>query len=248
MLELKPVAEANGIQYLDLKSLPRETLERMAAAGEDILECYRVLAKTEDNVVGEILRGEGTFYEWNHYPKGDIYDSQSHSQYFYHAHPTELRAGEHGHFHTFLRAKGMPEGAEPVDYDGPTEWPRGDDALSHLVGISMEPRGTPIRMFTTNRWVTGETWYAADEVCRMVDRFVIDHARPSWPTNRWISAMIRLFWPQIITLVRQRDKAVLAWQEEHSDRDVYEDRELEITSMTEVSVDDQLRKVRNALD
>ncbi|MFQ5959586.1 MAG: hypothetical protein ACE5LF_09480 [Alphaproteobacteria bacterium] len=232
---------------MDLKELPREDLEGMLAAGDEILECYRVLRKTGDNVVGEVLRGEGTFYEWNHYPKGDVYDNESHAQYFYHAHPTDLRAGEHGHFHTFLRAKGMPEGAKSVPYDGPVEWPAGDDALSHLIGISMDRKGYPISLFTTNRWVTGETWYAAADVRAMVERFVIDHARPSWPVNRWITAMLRLFRPQIHELVLGRDTAVEEWRRKHPDRDVFEDRELEVTSRQPISVEKQIAAVRAAL-
>ncbi len=230
-----------------LNELPRDELETMLAAGEDVLECYRVLARTGDNVVGELLRGQGTFLEWDHYPKGDVYDSASHAQYFYHAHPTELRGGEHGHFHTFLRAKGMPEGVAPEPYDGDVEWPGGDDALSHLIGISMDPKGFPITLFSTNRWVTGETWYASRDVRAMLDRFAIDHARPSWPVNRWITAMLRLFRPLIKDLITARDATVAAWREKHPDRDVFEDRGCEITSQASISVDDQIAAVRAAL-
>ncbi len=230
-----------------MKDLPRAQLQQMLAAGEDILECYRVLRKTGDNVVGEVLRDQGTFYEWNHYPKGDVYDHDSHSQYFYHAHPTELRGGEHGHFHTFLRAKGMPPGAAPAPYDGDVEWPSGDDALSHLIGISMDRKGFPITLFSANRWVTGETWYSADDVCGMIDRFVIDHARPSWPVNRWITGILRLFRPQIAALIRERDIAIEAWRHEHPDRDVFEDRELEVTSRRPISVEKHIAEVRAAL-
>ena len=53
----------------------------------------------------------------------------------------------------------------------------GDDALTHVVAISMDSKGRPLRLFTTNRWVTGETWYRADDVCKVIGRFVIDHAR-----------------------------------------------------------------------
>ncbi|MGB1547173.1 MAG: DUF6969 family protein, partial [Alphaproteobacteria bacterium] len=65
--------------------IPHPKLEAMLAAGQEILECCRLLDKTGDNVVGELLRGHETFYEWNHYPKGDAYDSETHSQYYYHA-------------------------------------------------------------------------------------------------------------------------------------------------------------------
>ena len=230
-----------------IKMLPPETLETMRAAGEEIKECYRVLGKTGDNVVGELLRNQGTFYEWNHYPKGDIYDHATHSQYFYHAHVEGQRKGEHGHFHTFLRAKGMAAGVVPVVYEGEAEWPDGDSALSHLISISMDAKGFPIGLFTVNRWVTGEAWYTAEDVINMLVRFNIDHASPSWPANRWITAMLRLFQPQIIDLVRKRDVVVADWQRKYPDRDVYEDRDFEIASQTAISVDRQIAGVRAAI-
>ena len=233
------------MKYIDTQ--PREALEIMLAAGEEIQECYRVLGNTNDNVVGELLRHQGTFFEWNHYPKGDIYDHATHSQYFYHAHVKGQRKGEHGHFHTFLRAKGMPAGIAPIAYSGDAEWPVDDKALSHLIGISMNPKGFPIGLFSVNRWVTGEAWYTADDVVAMFGRFNIDHASPSWPANRWITAMLRLFHPQIIELVYKRDVVVADWQRKYPDRDVYEDRDLEITSTMAISVGKQIAGVRAAL-
>ncbi len=232
---------------IKMSTLSPETLTSMLAGGEEIEECYRVMAKTGDNVVGELLRNQGTFYQWNHYPKGDIYDHATHSQYFYHAHVKGQRKGEHGHFHTFLRAKGMPVGVAPIAYSGDAEWPVDDKALSHLIGISMNPKGFPIGLFSVNRWVTGEAWYTADDVVAMFGRFNIDHASPSWPANRWITAMLRLFHPQIIELVYKRDVVVADWQRKHPDRDVYEDRDLEITSTMAISVDKQIAGVRAAL-
>ena len=225
--------------------LSRDRLELMAAAGAEIIECYRVLAKVELNVVGEVLREQGTFYEWDHYPKGDVYDNETHSQYYYHAHRGAL--GEHGHFHTFLRAKGMPEEIKPVAYAGDAEWPEGDDVITHFIAISMDKHGYPTDLFTTNRWVTGENWFAAADVIAVVDRFKIDHAQPSWPTNRWLSAMLVLFRPQIEQLLHERDAALAAWQEQHPDGDVFEDRDFEITSIMAISVDPQIDKIDAAL-
>ena len=143
---------------LDMATQPAKRLRMMLAAGEDVVEIWRVLALTDDNVVGEILRHQGKFFEWDHYPKGDVYDRKSHAQYFYHAHAIGGRDPEHGHFHTFLRAKGLPRGMKPVNRPDRSAWPTGTDALSHIVGISMDAKGMPIRLFTTNRWVTGEAW------------------------------------------------------------------------------------------
>ncbi len=233
---------------VDFDALESEQLERMAAAGQQVVEIYRVLAKTGDNVVGELLRGYDTFFEWDHYPKGDVYDRETHSQYYYHAHAADQRfPGEHGHFHTFVRPKGMPPGIKPADIPGRPVPKDPNDELSHLIAVAMTPAGFPFRLFSTNRWVTGESWYRAEDVAVLLDCFDIDHARPSWPTNRWISALLALFRPQIVELLQHRDRAVEGWAKEHPGADVFEDRDLEITSYMEISVEDQVRAVGQAL-
>jgi hypothetical protein len=231
----------------DLSDHPRDRLERMAEAGLEILECYRVLGKSDANVVGEILHGQDTFYEWDHYPKGDVYDWETHAQYYYHAHPVEERAGEHGHFHCFLRPKGMPAGMKPAALPGAVPPDAPDDSPCHLVAISMDRAGYPVRLFTTNRWVTGETWYAAPDVARLLDCFRMDLAHPSWPVNIWITAMIQLFHPQIEILLTRRDAAIADWRARHPGADVFEDRSLEVTSMLDISVEDQIAAVNAAL-
>lgn len=228
--------------------LSRAELAAMCDAGAEILACQRVLAKTGDNVVSEVLRGQGTFFEWNHYPLGDVYDSDTHSQYYYHSHPESERApGEHGHFHTFLRPLGMPPGIRPVPVADFIRPANPNDAVSHLVGISMDRAGQPIRLFTTNRWVTGETLYAAEDVVRMLDRFAIDHARPSWPVNRWITAMIRLFRPEIAELLRRRDEILAERQAAWPRRNVLDDHGLAVTSEMEISVSDRIAAVEREL-
>jgi hypothetical protein len=252
----------------DLSLLSRAELERMAASGREVVECHRVLAKTGDSVVGEVLRGHDVFYEWTHYPAGDVYDPETHAQFFYHAHPPDQRpAGEHGHFHAFLRPRGMPSGVAPLmlpelaiadspaaPHDpilAPVAQPnqgRDNEHLSHLVAIAMDTNGMPVRLFTTNRWVTGETWYRAEDVSRMLDRFVVDLARPSWPVNRWISAMFRLFRPQMLELLAARDAAIMNWRRRHRGKiHVFEDRRLEVASQIAIGLDDQLQRIDAAL-
>jgi hypothetical protein len=233
---------------VDFTALPHEDLEAMAEAGREVLNIHRILSKTGDNVVGELLRGHETFYEWDHYPKGDVYDGETHSQYYYHAHPfAERFEEEHGHFHTFLRPKGMPPGVRPADVPG-AEMPKDpNDALSHLIAIAMDKTGIPFRLFSVNRWVTGEVWYTASDVAVLLDYFKIDHAQPSWPVNRWITAMIRLFKPQIVELLEARDRMVEAWRDSHPEEDVYEDRDLEVTSFLDISIEEQTRAVARAL-
>jgi Domain of unknown function (DUF6969) len=229
----------------ELRRLDPARLAKMNAAADEILECYRVLKKGGANIVGEILRGEGTFYEWDHYPDGDVYDSETHAQYYYHSH----RVDEHGHFHTFLRLKGMKKGVKPIPYDGPAEWPtEEDDILSHLIAVSMDSAGFPTQLFTTNRWVTGENWYDKKDVIDMLDGFIIDHSTPSWPANRWITAMVVIFRPQIERLIIARDARIAEWQAEKPDEDVFEDRDLEITSILDIKVEDQIRAIKEVVE
>ena len=253
---------------IDLSRVPRADLEAMLRAGEELVECQRVLAKSGDTIVSDVLRDAGVFYEWSHYPAGDAYDPETHAQYFYHAHPPEQRpAGEHGHFHTFLRPRGMPRGVTPLMLPelaiadapaapadpllAPVAQPNqggNNDKFSHLIGIGMNASGTPIRLFTTNRWVTGETWYRGEDVIAMLHRFAIDTARPSWPLNRWLTAMFRLFRPQMIGLVQARDAAIMSWRRRHRGKvHVFEDRRLEVTSTVEIDVAEQIARVMAAL-
>ncbi len=211
--------------------------QRMLSASREIRECYRVLEKAGLNVVGEVLRGQGEFIELEHYPHDDVFDNESHSQYYYHSHRPE--AGEHGHFHTFIRAAGMPDTVRPIDYPQASEpWPEGRDAITHIVGIAMDVWGYPIGLFATNRWVTGESWYAAEDVIAMSDRFNVDHAWPSWPVNRWISAMLRLYRQHIMELLRHRDAVIAAWQAAYPEQDVFEDRRLDVTGYLPIDVDE----------
>ena len=230
---------------LKFEDLPRARLEDMAAAALEIEESYRLLKKAGANIVGQVLARQGTFYEFDHYPSGDVYDRETHSQYYYHAHRGEN--GEHGHFHTFLRAGGIPENTAPAPYDGDGERPSGDDALTHFVAISMNRPGFPIAMFTTNRWVTGETYYRARDVIAMIDRFEVDHVYPCLAVNRWIGAMLRLFRPQAEALLLERDRVIAGRAASRPGVDVYEDRDLEIASIMRIDVARQAADVGRAL-
>ncbi|PKM28676.1 MAG: hypothetical protein CVV07_13540 [Gammaproteobacteria bacterium HGW-Gammaproteobacteria-11] len=198
-------------------------------------ESLRVLEKGGLNIVGEVLRGQGTFYEMQHYPANDVYDRDSHAQYYYHAHRGSQL--EHGHFHLFMRRAGMPPNTLPAKQSySRTLWPSDNDAIAHLIAISMDKKGLPLGLFACNRWVTGETWYAADQVIGMLDAFEIDHAYPSWPTNLWLSSVVKVYRTEIEALLRHRDQIVTAWQQRFPDKDALEDRELEITGYLPITL------------
>lgn len=206
---------------------------------QQISECYRVLKKAKSNVVWEILRQSPPFVQWNHYPKGDVYDRDTHAQYYYHAHPrisAKNNPEENGHFHLFLRKKGIPQSIQAQEIDR-SQRPQDskEDDICHLIGIAMDPHGFPTHLFTTNRWVTGESWYKAEDVIQLLDYFNIDHSYPSWPLNLWLSSMVRVYRDEIAALILKRDQAITDWRAAHSDNNAYEDRALEVTSILQLS-------------
>ena len=229
---------------INFEKYSTKKLRAMMEAGLEVLECHRVLAHTGDNIVGELLPTAGTFYEYDHCPPGDIFDHDTQCQYYYHAH----REGEHGHFHIFMREKGMPKDCRPARQSKAEYLKKGEEKFCHLVAISMDSTGIPTRLFTTNRWVTAESWYTAKDVLAMIERFEIGHAKPAWVVNRWITAMLRLFRPQIAEILKLRDVAVAKWKKEHPGEDVFEDREFMLPSMTEISVDNQIRALLQEID
>jgi len=226
------------------------------------------LVRDGHTVVSAALGGEPRVFHWRHYPAGDVYDPASHAQYFYHAHPRDSRAaahpGEHGHFHAFLRAHGLKAGARPLVMpelaiaghpaapthaapSAPAPAGEPDEAWVHLVAIAMDRAGRPLRLFTTNRWVTGETWYAAADVAASLDRFAIGADAPT-PLDRWITAMVGLFRPTIVRLLAERDAAVMNFRRRRRGKvHVLEDRRLEIASWAAIDVDAEIRRVAVAL-
>jgi hypothetical protein len=242
-----PLAEAAPGAAPWLDHLPTATLAALLDAGREVLEWRRILAKTGDNVVGVVLRQEGPFYVLDHYPKGDVFDPDSHAQWYYHAHDKKDRPGEHGHFRTFMRGGGMPAGIAPAPL--PDFEPKADphDLVCHLIAVSMDHSGWPRALFTTNRWVTGETWYAAHDVAAMLDRFDMKMDKPSWSVNRWLTSLLRLFRPHIETMLQQRDQRIREWATQNPDSNAYEDRRLEVTSQLLIDAEAQVRLIEQRL-
>jgi hypothetical protein len=244
--------EADGLR------VGRAEIDQMTSAAAVIRYCRRELALRNATLLTEMTSETAALVEWRHYPEEDVYDPNTHSQYFFHAHAVKGQpASERGHFHTFLRAEGMPAGVAPLLLpelavaDVPALPPQAPplkrgtrEEVSHLIAIAVDPRGEPLRLFTTNRWVTGETWYRADDVIGMLDRFAITNEAPSKVLNHWVGAVIRLFRPQIAALLRARDDTVMAWRRRRRTQ-VFEDSRLEVTSSLDIELDAQLAFVDN---
>jgi len=172
--------------------------------------CESILAKGGLNVLSETFRGVSNIAAWDHYPPGDVFDPASNAQWFYHCHPAEEGAAEHGHFHCFLR----PEGPT-----GP---------IHHLVAIGMDAQGRLLRLFTVNQWVVGDDWADAEKTIGLLGRFDMQMPNPSYLVNRWLTAIFVAYENEIVELIRERDR-VLAGHvpTEGAPRD---DQTLEVTS------------------
>ena len=59
--------------------------------------------------------------------------------------------------------------------------------------------------------------------------------------------MIQLFRPQIEDLILKRDTALAEWETTHPGENVYEDEELELPSLLDISVEKQIKEVTRAL-
>ncbi|MGE0559401.1 MAG: hypothetical protein AB7E73_03890 [Burkholderiales bacterium] len=215
-----------------LERLSASCLRAMQAHGEIALECERVLQRGGINLVSEVLREQGEFVEYDHYPRDDVYDADTRSQYYFHSHRSAY--GEHGHFHTFLR---------PPAPDGRKEIKEEDDNIVHLIAISMDDYGWPMGLFATNHWVTGGLWRDAGETTRLLRDFSIDHAWPSWPVNRWVGAILGLYRPHIEALLRHRDATISAWSGAYPGEQALENRRLEITAYLPIDVAATVRDV-----
>jgi hypothetical protein len=113
------------------------------------------------------------------------------------------------------------------------------EEVSHLVAVALDARGEPVRLFTTNRWVTGETWYRAEDVIGMLDRFTLGEEAGSALVNRWLAALVALFRPQIETLLRLRDRTIMDWRRRRR-ANVFEDTRLEVVSSLDINLRAQL--------
>lgn len=192
----------------------RVTDDKKSRALAEMALCEQVLAKAGLNVLLETFRDAGEIKAWEHYPPGDIFDPQSGAQWFYHCHPAEEGAVEHGHFHCFVRPAGL---------EGP---------IHHLAAIGVDAYGRLLRLFTVNNWVVDDNWLDAEQTIALLPCFNVEMPRPSYLVNRWLTAIFAAYEDEIAALIRERDRAIAA-QHPADGSSPLKDRALEITSARE---------------
>lgn len=160
----------------------------LCLAAQEIAGIQTRYAKKGLTICEVALCGAREFVEWNHYPANDLVDKVSGYEFYYHAHSAdEMLDGEHGHFHLFKR---------------------NGQQFHHLIGIALNMQGLPVRLFTTNEWVTGEKFISAETVIEELRYFDMATKGRMGPIARWISACTKLFFVEMQTLIVDRDRKI----------------------------------------
>lgn len=163
------------------------------------------------------LAGARRFEAFRHYPADDVIDGANQSQFYYHSHGgPRCWPGEHGHFHLFRRTA------------------RG--GFFHLAALAMDAHGWPMGWFTTNRWVTGETWAGADRVIPALGRFRPATRGRLAPVARWLGAMVELHVDLLAHLVTERDAAVARLARRVDPETLFEDRRRDVLSRRRIDL------------
>ncbi|CUA98516.1 DUF6969 family protein [Thiomonas bhubaneswarensis] len=177
-----------------LRDLTEQERSDLYAAGQRALEATQAMLQKGKTVISEII-GSTPYVEWEHYPKRDA-KSRSGALFYYHAHAASQRMkGEHGHFHVFA-----PNDRATCPHE---------QRYTHIAGLSVDARGMPLRVFTTNQWVTAECWEDADRVCAMARQTELKDARPH-KVGLWLDAVFAFFRPQIDLVIHLRDARIKA--------------------------------------
>ena len=222
----------------DWETLTDAQLQEIYKAGLEAMHWKSILEKTEDTPITELLRGEEMLNYDSEYPRDTVQDHETGSQYYFHCHSD--RPEEYGHFHTYVVSSGIPNKIRAVKPALNGEHANDRRTHAHLVAIVTNGRGEPENLFTINHWSAQEACYSADDMVKILDRFDVTHAVPSYPLNRWVSAVMRLFRPQIIQLFIEREATIESFQQANPDTPAMANEALEVTSNAEISVSTQL--------
>jgi len=197
-------------------------LRALKRAGEELLGVMQELQDKGRNVLSELQPNEQGMQQWDHYPADDAFDPVSGYRWYYHAHPEHGRDAEHGHFHLFAAAPAKA----------------GKGRYTHLLALAVSPAGLPLRMFTTNRWVTNEVLAPAGQVLRKLQQFALRTPSELELVHRWLAAVLGLFRPQINALLVARDQRLESAQALRPN--VFEDRRTMLLSQCRIDLAQQM--------
>lgn len=208
-------------------TLPRA--QRMIRAACGLSGQIEELARSDRSVIHELLGPHVVAVPGMQYPDHLVEDSRTGSGYFFHSHGhSPAHPEERGHFHVFVRGLAARR--------------------SHLVAIALDSYGMPTRLFTTNRWVTGENWTPVEALLSGAERFSVTAPDSNALLNRWVTWCVQLFHPQLHWLMVRRDARLRTLAAGRDMERVFEDRRIEIFSECRISIGQQIAALRAALN
>ncbi len=161
--------------------------------------------------------------EFIHFPSEDVVDSNTGSQYFLHRHSSEL-IEDSIHVHYFKRWR-------PIGLN----LPLGDTITTHLAALEFDCLGNPLGWFTVNQWVVADYWQPARDTINLFKDWKINSADDGRgesinpKCHEWLEAYMKLsLHNDIYELLVDRDEKLDALVECNPDKNVFENREIEI--------------------
>ncbi|MEP5938607.1 MAG: hypothetical protein ABJ239_09795 [Erythrobacter sp.] len=208
-------------------------------AAHTVIETITKMAQEQRPLMLRIVPEDGATF-WEHYPKGDARSATTKARWYYHVHATGSREeDEHGHFHLFLHRTQMADDAEIKVMP-----PQGEDAkahVTHIIGLSIATSGIPRSWFATNRYVTNEFLYSADDMIAHLDLYNVDDTKEDDLVNRFVTAMVALYREEIADLLRQRDAAQARLIDEHGPEKAYEKASgVEVLASIPIDLDEKI--------
>ncbi len=179
------------------------------------------MGEQNSNPVLQVLDNNQSIQQEVKYPGGLLHFNHSGWRAFYHCHSNQkdiqaLFKTEHGHFHIFTPVAGQVA------------------AWAHLVALSMNDSGQPLRWFMVNHWVSGETWLDAYLLEQQIRK--IPFAEQTSMLEQWLLSMLGIYQADIISLLRQRDSII----ESKQDKKCKQDRHLYLLAEQKINLQKKL--------
>jgi len=184
-----------------------------------LLSLLEGLEQTGSSVI-DLVRDGQPLVPWRLYPgESGLFDRRSGCQFYYHSHGADHEAG---HIHTVRLFS---------------------DHTAHLVAVSLKADGWPQALFTLNLWAIGDTYETAADLRRYARCFHLAERVGPPQLVRFVNLIFQVFGREVERLQDEKIATLAAHGVAHPDRDVFEDRSLEVLSRVEIDVRARARDV-----
>lgn len=199
------------------------------------------MGQLQINPVLEVISSAQTLQKEKKYPPGLLQFNQTGWRAYYHCHSYQddiqpLFATEHGHFHIFIQIN------------------KDTDSWTHLVALSIDEYGQPIRWFMVNHWVTAENWLAEPELTRLLSAYFSanqnlileqddnkQHQLQYNHTQQWLLSMLELYQQEILILLKMRDRSLML--ENHKIENIGQDKHYYLLSEAKIDLQAKLESI-----